>query len=74
VGSLNGENITENGENLHRSAVQTDHLTADIARSELLLSLNDFHERLDGIFEEIRTLPQTMARRKARNCQSAVPE
>lgn len=37
MGSLEGKNIIENGKNIHRSAAETDHLTAGISRSELLL-------------------------------------
>ena len=74
VGSLDGKNIIENEKNILRSAAETDHLTAGISRSELLLLLNDFHERLDGFFEEILTLPQTTARLKVLNGQSPVPE
>lgn len=36
-GSLDGKNMIENGKNIHRSAAETDHLTAGISRSELLL-------------------------------------
>jgi hypothetical protein len=74
VGSLNGRNMIENGKNIHRSATETDHMTAGISRSELLQLLNAFHKRLDGFFEEIRTLPQTTARLKARTGQSVVSE
>ena len=74
MGSLDGKNMIENEKNIHRSAAETDHLTAGISSSELLQLLNAFHERLDGFFEEIRTLPQTTARLKARNGQSAVSE
>lgn len=74
MGSLDGKNIIENGKNIQRSAAETDHLTAGISRSELLLLLNAFHERLDGFFEEIRILPQTTARLKARNGQAVVSE
>jgi hypothetical protein len=44
----------------------TDHNEAGISRSELLLLLGDLHERLDTVFEEIRALPQTTARRSGR--------
>ena len=74
MGSLDGKNIIENGKNIHRSAAETDHLTAGISRSELLLLLNAFHERLDGFFEEIRTLRQTTARLKARNGNRQFPK
>jgi hypothetical protein len=73
-GSLDGKNMIENGKNIHRSAAETDHLTAGISWSELLLLLNAFQERLDGLFKEIQTLPQTTARLRARNGQSAVSE
>jgi hypothetical protein len=66
--------MIENGQNIHGSATETDHLTAGISRSQLLPLLNAFHERLDGLFEEIRTLPQTTARLKARNGQSVISE
>jgi hypothetical protein len=74
VGRLDFKNIIENGKNIHGSAAETDHLTARISRSDLLLLLNAFHERLDGFFEEIRTLPQTTARLKAHNGDSVVSE
>jgi len=52
----------------------TDHNEVGISRSELLLLLGDLHERLNAVFEEIRALPQTTARLKARRRESAVPE
>ena len=61
MGSLDGRNMIETGKNIHCSAAETDHLTAGISRSELLLLLNAFHERLDGLFKEIQALPQTTA-------------
>lgn len=74
MGRLDVKNIIENGKNIHGSAAETDHLTAGISRSDLLLLLNAFHERLDGFFEEIRTLPQTTARVEAHNVESVVSE
>lgn len=40
MGSLDGRNMIENGKHIHRSATETDHLTAGISRSELLLLMN----------------------------------
>ena len=45
-----------------------------LVNSELLLLLNALHPSLGGFFEAIQTLPQTTARLKARNGQSAVSE
>ena len=74
MGRLDVKNIIENMKNINGSAAETDHLTAGISRSDLLLLLNAFHERLDGFFEEIRILPQTTARLEAHNVESVVSE
>ena len=72
--SLDSKNMIEDKKNILRSATVPDHMAVGISRSELLLLLDGFHERLDAFFEEIRTLPQTTARLKAGNRRSAASE
>lgn len=74
VVSLDSKNMIEDKKNILRSATVPDHRAVGISRSELLLLLDGFHERLDAFFEEIRTLPQTTARLKAGNRRSAASE
>ena len=72
--NLDRNNMIENTKSILRSATKTDHNEVGISRSELLLLLGDLHERLDAVFEEIRTLPQTTARLKARTRRSTASE
>jgi hypothetical protein len=72
--NLDSNNMIENTKSILRSETETDHNEAGISRSELLLLLGDLHERLDAVFEEIRTLPQTTARLKARTRRSTASE
>lgn len=74
MSSLDGKNRIDHGNHMRRPAAETHHVTPGISRSELLLLLNAFHERLDGYFEDLRTLPHTAARLKARNGHPAVSE
>ena len=74
AGNLDSKNMIENTKSILRSATETDHNEAGVSRSELLLLLGDLHERLDAVFEEIRTLPQTTARLKARTRRSTASE
>jgi hypothetical protein len=66
--------MIENTKSIPRWATMTDHNEVGISRSELLLLLRDLHERLDAVFEEIRALPQTTARLKARTRRSTASE
>jgi hypothetical protein len=64
VGSLDGKDMIEDKKKTPRSAAVADQKAVGISRSELLLLLDAFHEKIDASFEEIRTLPQTMARQR----------
>ena len=74
TGNLDSKNMIENTKSILSSAAKTDHNEVGISRSELLLLLGGLHERLDAVFEEIRTLPQTTARLKARTRRSTASE
>jgi len=66
--------MIENTKSIPRSVAQTDQEEVGISRSESLLLLGDLQERLNALFEEIRTLPQTTARLKARRRRSTASE
>jgi len=66
--------MIETTKSIRRWATMTDHNEVGISRSELLLLLGGLHERLDAVFEEIRALPQTTARLKARTRRSTTSE
>jgi hypothetical protein len=64
VGSVDGKDMIEDEKKILRSAAVPDQKAVGISRSELLLLLDGFHEKLEASFEEIRTLPQTTARQR----------
>ncbi len=66
--------MIENTKSIPRSAAMTDNNDVGISRSELLLLLGDLCKRLDAVFDEIRALPQTTARLKARTRRSTALE
>jgi hypothetical protein len=71
---MDGRNMIDDMKNALRSAGEANHKKAGTSRSEFLLMLRGLHERLDACFQEILTLPKTMARHKARTRRSAESE
>jgi len=69
--NLDGNSTTENAKSTPRWTMMIDHNEVGVSRSELLCLLGDFHERLNAVFDEIRALPQTTARLKARGRRAA---
>ena len=62
--SLDGKDMIEDKKKPPRSAAVADQKAVGISRSELLLLLDAFHEKIEASFEEVRTLSQTTARQR----------
>jgi hypothetical protein len=74
AGNPDSKNTIVNQKNIRRSWADTNDTAAGMSRAELLLLLDGFHERLDTCFEDLRTLPQTTTRLRARSRQSTASD
>ena len=60
--------------NVARVPGQTYDREVRISPSELVSLLGSFHQRLNGLFEEMRTIPRSIVRQKAGNSGSLTSE
>ena len=66
--------MARDGKNVTRLPGQTYDGEVRISPSELVSLLGSFHQRLNGLFEEMRTIPKSIVRQKAANSGSLTSE
>ena len=67
---MDGKMMTEDGKNVPPLPDRIHDRDVRISSSELLSLLGRFHEKLNALFDEMRTIPESTARQKAGNSRS----